>query len=583
MASSSVNSIRVRLYFDYPPPAVPDCRMCWVLVDLNKCRVVADLASIIREKFDFSRKNVLNLYIEDCYLPHTESIYVVRDNDSIRVRVDRLTPVSGLEASCPSAVGGNAKKRGREAEEEEPSENGVSVPWKTKKKKKKHDKSQERESTQTADNDRSKEKKKKKKEKKGKEGGENLVSTPTKAPSTTVSQPGKSTKKAQAAPTPAPVNRKVSTTRQNVSTDSSDSSTEEEEAPKKTPMQKPPSKTPSTLTPTATKDIPKAKTPATKPPPPPPSSSSETDSSSDEAASSKAPAKPPPKKTPLPKPTSSPANTIPSSPIAGTKNKLTPPGPQSLGPPPQTINSSHLANGSTQQSKKVPEKPGCSDSDSSSEDEIRLVIKRPTQGGMGLAVAPAVGDPSSASRGRGRGSPSGGERGRWNPRGGGRPGRGALGQGRGGGEQNGGRGFSFNYEDSQQQQKPSYHSDLLTNRSVVSQNPVASDPKRDYSTLPLLAAPPPVGQKIAFKLLELTENYTPEVSEYKEGKLINFDPTNKQIELQLLSASQAFVQPGKFDLVYENADGSESVEYAVARGSRVTERWESLIEPRLII
>ena len=29
------------------------------------------------------------------------------------------------------------------------------------------------------------------------------------------------------------------------------------------------------------------------------------------------------------------------------------------------------------------------------------------------------------------------------------------------------------------------------------------------------------------------------------------------------------MQPGKFDLVYENADGSESVEYAVARGSRV--------------
>ena len=84
MASSSVNSIRVRLYFDYPPPAVPDCRMCWVLVDLNKCRVVADLASIIRDKFDFSRKNVLNLYVEDCYLPHTESIYVVRDNDSVR-------------------------------------------------------------------------------------------------------------------------------------------------------------------------------------------------------------------------------------------------------------------------------------------------------------------------------------------------------------------------------------------------------------------------------------------------------------------------------------------------------------------
>lgn len=84
MAASNTNVIRVRLYFDYPPPSVSDCRMCWVLVDLNKCRVVADIASVIREKFDFSRRSILSLFIEDCYLPHTESIYVVRDNDSIR-------------------------------------------------------------------------------------------------------------------------------------------------------------------------------------------------------------------------------------------------------------------------------------------------------------------------------------------------------------------------------------------------------------------------------------------------------------------------------------------------------------------
>lgn len=78
------SNIRVRLYFDYPPPAVIDSRMCWLLVDLNTCRVVADLESVIREKFEFSRGSILNLFIEDCYLPHTESIHVVRDNDSIR-------------------------------------------------------------------------------------------------------------------------------------------------------------------------------------------------------------------------------------------------------------------------------------------------------------------------------------------------------------------------------------------------------------------------------------------------------------------------------------------------------------------
>lgn len=84
MAANSNSFIRVRLHFDYPPPAVVDCRMCWLLLDLNTCRVVADLESIIREKFEFSPRSILNLFIEDCYLPHTEHIFVVRDNDSVR-------------------------------------------------------------------------------------------------------------------------------------------------------------------------------------------------------------------------------------------------------------------------------------------------------------------------------------------------------------------------------------------------------------------------------------------------------------------------------------------------------------------
>lgn len=84
MAAPSNNFIRVRLEFDYPPPALVDCRMCWLLVDRTVCRVVADLESLVREKFDFSRRSILNLFVESCYLPHTESIYVVRDNDSVR-------------------------------------------------------------------------------------------------------------------------------------------------------------------------------------------------------------------------------------------------------------------------------------------------------------------------------------------------------------------------------------------------------------------------------------------------------------------------------------------------------------------
>uniref|UniRef100_A0AAZ3PLR3 Coilin N-terminal domain-containing protein n=1 Tax=Oncorhynchus tshawytscha TaxID=74940 RepID=A0AAZ3PLR3_ONCTS len=178
MAASNTNVIRVRLYFDYPPPSVSDCRMCWVLVDLNKCRVVADIASVIREKFDFSRRSILSLFIEDCYLPHTESIYVVRDNDSIRVKVDTLTLSNGSQSNT-SVV--KSKKRRRDAEEEEePTQNRVSEEWRKKKKKKKRKESQEADSNPAAVEERRKEDKQKQKKKKKKD----KVATKTTASST---------------------------------------------------------------------------------------------------------------------------------------------------------------------------------------------------------------------------------------------------------------------------------------------------------------------------------------------------------------------------------------------------------------
>lgn len=39
--------------------------------------------------------------------------------------------------------------------------------------------------------------------------------------------------------------------------------------------------------------------------------------------------------------------------------------------------------------------------------------------------------------------------------------------------------------------------------------------------------------------------------------------------LHICASSSAPVEPGKFDLVYQNADGTERVEYAVSRDSRV--------------
>ncbi|CDQ94642.1 unnamed protein product [Oncorhynchus mykiss] len=419
MAASNTNVIRVRLYFDYPPPSVSDCRMCWVLVDLNKCRVVADIASVIREKFDFSRRSILSLFIEDCYLPHTESIYVVRDNDSIRVKVDTLTLSSG---SQPNTSAVKSKKRRRAAEEEEePTQNRVSEEWKKKKKRKE---SQEADSNQAAVEERRKEDKKKQKKQKKKD----KVSTKTTASSTGPPPPlDKNTKKAPAA-TAVSVNGKATAKSPNWETDdssdSSESSSEEEEAPSKTPMQKlpPKSHSASSTPPVTSKATPvvKPRVPIKKPRPPPSSSDSDSSDSSGDDASSKA-------------------------------TTAKPPSP-------------------------------CSSS--SSEEEIQLVIKQP---GLGMGIVPAM---AAQPTWRGRGSPRGWDRG---PRGG----KGGRGED---------AGFYFNYEGGQRQQTPqppSYQKDFLNNSSVVFQNPSESVPKRDYSKMPLLAAPPQDGQKIAFKVTHL--------------------------------------------------------------------------------
>ncbi|XP_036795690.1 coilin-like [Oncorhynchus mykiss] len=382
-------------------------------------------------------------------------------------------------------------------------------------------------------------------------------------------------------------------------------------------MQKLPSKShsASSTPPVTSKATPvvKPRVPIKKPRPPPSSSDSDSSDSSGDDASSKATTGKPPVKnqTPLSKPAATPPTTIPTGSGAGPRDKTTPSRPSLPSSGPRTsVSPVQRANapgpGSTPAVQKAHRRPESPCSSSSSEEEIQLVIKQP---GLGMGIVPAMaaqptwrgrGSPRGAERGGGRGVRGRGDggqswggggrgvRGEWDrgPRSGGRGGewdRGPRG-GRGGRGED--AGFYFNYVGGQRQQTPqppSYQKDSLNNSSVVFQNPSESVPKRDYSKMPLLAAPPQDGQKIAFKLLELTENYTPEVSEYKEGKIIHFDHSTKQIELELLSAYQAPVEPGKFDLVYQNADGSESVEYAVSRGSRVTERWDSLLEPRLVV
>ncbi|XP_060946060.1 coilin [Limanda limanda] len=535
MDANSSSFIRVRLLFDYPPPAVVHCRMCWLLVDLKACRVVADLESVIREKFELSSGSILSLFVDDCYLPHTEHILVVRDNDSVRVKVDSLPQVNG-HSSSPNTSSKKCKKRQRPKEDDGPEGTEVSVDLKEKKRKKRSEESLEADAKQASGDKRSKkshEKHAEKKKSKKKDKEKSPVAPPKPAPATkqtsaSVEQPVKRAKKAPEA------EGKIQSKKPTVSSsDSSSSSSEEDEAPKRPPAQKPAPKTPSSTS--ASSKAPPVVKPTPKKSQRAPSSSSETDSSSDEGPSvKKVPAK-----------TKTLTSSSPKSRINDTSKSQ---------PASSTLQSTNCAAAARPPVSKVAESSG-----SDGEEEIQLVIRKPM-----LPPGFGVGGPRSPWRGSTRVK-------------GGRGDHGDRGRDRGRGQAGS---FEFSYDRSRE---PSYQTDSLSNKSVVIQNGVETGPKQDYSSLPLLAAPPQVGQKIAFKLLELGENYAPEISEYKEGKIVSFDLTTKQIELQLIHASQAPVEPGKFDLVYQNADGSESVEYAVSRGAWVTERWDSLLEPRLII
>ncbi|KAF4092297.1 hypothetical protein AMELA_G00019280 [Ameiurus melas] len=648
MAASSLNAVRVRLYFDYPPPSMPDCRMSWVLVDLNKCRVVADLCSVIRQKFDYSRKTVFDLFIENCFLPPAESIYVVRDNDSIRVKVSSVSSECAGKKRCREEEGSfqaPVKKNRHDPSEE----NGVAQAAGATKKKKKH-----------------KAKKKKRDEKQVESGDAFKAAFPDEEPSSSKAQTDTSSKKASTSsvltngkaissslhnkssdssdsteegtrkpspPKPKSKHAQVAASKRHAvrKTSSSDSSSSEDE---KVPVKKSPKPCTSLKTCTSTKTskeqtssvAPKSITNSTAAKKTQKQSSSDSFSSDDEASAAARKANFPAKSTATaskPQPQSTAASSSeddddsrkgasktasllqtgpPLSSCQGEASKnptSKKPSANSKTSKTQTTSSdSSLSSEDEARKANVPTTPKpfktaktqmqpCSDpcavvengmiwtpstpvgtmvqdnedkaesSDSCSSD-TELVIKRPNP----LLVA------GLTPRGRGRGFPDK-VKGRGGVRGG-------FGKARGTPwKQN----FQYNYDDEVQRKQK----EIQTNKSLVLQNPPEPSPKRDYSTLPLLAAPPAVGQKIVFKLLELTENYTPEVSDYKEGKIIGFNHSTNMIELELLMQSQARTEPGKFDLVYQNPDGTERVEYAVTLGSQLTERWESLLEPRLIV
>ena len=95
---------------------------------------------------------------------------------------------------------------------------------------------------------------------------------------------------------------------------------------------------------------------------------------------------------------------------------------------------------------------------------------------------------------------------------------------------------------------------------------------KDYTAYHLVSeSGPRVGDVIAFKHLDLGENYTPELSDYKEGKVLEVDE-NKSVVFEMITQSKV-KKNGRFEM-----EESQSIDDE--KHKRFS--WNELIEPRLI-
>ncbi|XP_027726077.1 coilin [Vombatus ursinus] len=563
MAASE--TVRLRLHFDYPPPSSPRCSVFWLLADLTKCRVVTDLASLIRHRFGFSSRAALGLYLEGGLLPPTESARLVRDNDCLRVKLEDVEIIENSVAVSNGLSYSYKKARKRRTTWEEEEESDAENDQYTEKHWKRGEISETSSSLEPNQGTRKKNKKRKRneggsenngkwtpkklgKEKEGKAEDKKQKKSPKPSKAKTLPERTKKScsiqKSASSKKNLAETERKKDVglsakANPDTSSDSDSSDTSSDDSHNKTSLggkkliEKPSFITskPTGSHPTADRLItsigsnaPSVKGKGTQ------ASSSSLDSSSSSDDQSRVP-----KRTPALAPPPTGTGVSPGS---------------SQGNGPDTDN--HLG---TRQEMRYPD-----------------LWDKPVLGNSGKQLTPlalqAASHPSSFGRGRGRGEdifPWRGPRGRGF--------RGIRGRGRGG---------NINYVFNGESQKQQQLTEVVKNTSIIIQNPVET-PQKDYSLLPQLAAPPRVGEKIAFKLLELTADYSPDVSSYKEGKIINYNPDAQEVDIEILSSLPVVKEPGKFDLVYQNENGTEVVEYAVSQDKRITICWKELIEPRLII
>ncbi|XP_035220565.1 coilin-like [Stegodyphus dumicola] len=114
------------------------------------------------------------------------------------------------------------------------------------------------------------------------------------------------------------------------------------------------------------------------------------------------------------------------------------------------------------------------------------------------------------------------------------------------------------------------------NEKRVLQN-AAVEGKDKYPVYPILESMPAVGTHIAYKILELNSNYSPEVSDYKEGIIRSIDADTDEIEIELLKEEVKPGRRGKFEILHEDEVPPPEII------KQVILSWPTLIEPRLVI
>lgn len=83
-----------------------------------------------------------------------------------------------------------------------------------------------------------------------------------------------------------------------------------------------------------------------------------------------------------------------------------------------------------------------------------------------------------------------------------------------------------------------------------SQSPPPSPKKIDYNKFESLIGAPRVNDKLAFQILEISESFTPEISDYKTGNVLDFDSASNEVTIKLNSKYNAVLEkPSKFSVV----------------------------------